>query len=41
MDNQPTEALTDHLWIVDGETLVCSECGLTFDDWKKGRPHVL
>ena len=30
-----------HLWIRDGDTLVCTECAVTLEDWKKGRPHVL
>ena len=32
--------LTDHLWIEDGDRVVCTECGLDLEDWKKGEPHV-
>ena len=32
-----------HLWVLDGvypnETLVCTECGVTLEDWRKGKRH--
>ncbi len=31
--------MSDHLWIEDGERIVCTECGLTLEDFKKGVPH--
>ncbi len=38
-DDETTAPL--HSWIVDGETLLCTECGVTLEDWKKGKRHVL
>lgn len=31
--------MSDHLWVEDGERIVCTECDLDLEDWKKGIPH--
>lgn len=31
--------MSDHLWIQDGERIVCTECGLDLDAWLMGVPH--
>ena len=31
--------MNDHLWVEDGERIVCTKCGLLLEDWKKGVPH--
>ena len=30
-----------HLWIKDGDKIVCTECGIGFEDWVRGTAHVL
>ena len=31
--------MSDHLWIQDGDRIVCTECQLDLEDFKKGVPH--
>ena len=29
----------NHLWVQNQSQVVCTGCGLTLEDWKKGTPH--